>query len=117
MRSFSFAAAVAVLVMSGQALAATCPATGDIEQRANSSGGFLYAAKGNWRGENPMAAEGDLKTFKFVNAKITSDSVICRYEGGTAAFLSMSRPTTGKATGSAWKDNTCEGEVGSCAFD
>lgn len=117
MRSFSLAAAVAVLVMSEQALAATCPATSDIEQRASESGGFLYAAKGNWRGENPSAGKEDLPTLKFVNAKITDQAVICRYEGGTAAFLSLSRPTTAKATGSAWKNNTCEGEVGSCAFD
>lgn len=116
MRMFSLVAVVAALAMSGQALAETCPSAGDIAQQANKSGGFLYAAKGNWRGENPMATEGDLKTFKFVNAKITDKSVICRYEGGTEAFLSLSRPTTATPDGSAWKDNSCEGDLASCSF-
>ncbi|MDG9884770.1 hypothetical protein N7650_18200 [Pseudomonas sp. GD04058] len=116
MRIF-FAAAVAVLVMSGQALAETCPVPGDIAQRANATGGFLYAAQGNWRGENPTAVEGDLKSLRFVNAKITDKSVICRYEGGTEAFLSLSRPTTATPAGSAWKDGACEGDAASCSFN
>lgn len=117
MRKFFLVAAVAVLAVSGAASAETCPGPGDIAQKANEAGGFLYAAKGNWRGENPMAVEGDLETLKFVNAKITDNSVVCRYEGGSKAFLSMSRPTAATPAGSAWKDKSCEGDITSCSFN
>ena len=116
MRISILVSAVVLATAATAATAATCPAPGSITQSAAGTG-FNYAAPGGWKGENPMADEGDLKGFKFDSAKVTDSAVVCRYISGDEGFVSLSLQGAKSPDGSGWKDKACAGgDVSSCAF-
>lgn len=116
MHKHALAITALTLLLTGQAFAATCPSATKITQKPDGQG-YSYSAEGGWAGDNPMADEKDLKTFKFVGAKLTDKSVICRYEADGEGGASLSVASVKQADGSAWKGGECvASDVGACAF-
>lgn len=110
------ATSVLALLMAGNAIAATCPSASGITQKEEGQG-YAYSAEGGWKGDNPMASAEDLKSFKFVGAKVTDRSVICRYEGDNDGGASLALAGVRQVDGNGWKDGECTaGDVTACAF-
>lgn len=94
--------AALTLVGASCAAAATCPKVDTFKQNAGNYGGFEYTATTadgqKWTGEDPHAAESDLKTlvFKRVTLLAKDPYVACEYEGGDKAGVRMT-PDPAKA--------------------
>ncbi|MBJ9974511.1 hypothetical protein IAE35_08045 [Pseudomonas sp. S75] len=93
--------ALLALLMSGSALAATCPEPKDIQEAAQQSTqdgfeGYEYSAdKGKWKGFAPNAddqgtKEIQLETLTLQNSREGDKSVICRYQDAKGGALSIS---------------------------
>ncbi|WP_369987270.1 hypothetical protein [Pseudomonas xanthosomatis] len=110
------ATSVLTLLMAGNAVAATCPSASSITQKEEGQG-YAYSAEGGWKGDNPMASVEDLQSFKFVGAKVTDKSVICRYEGDNHGGASLALAGARQADGDGWKNGECKAsDEAACAF-
>ncbi|QXI36868.1 hypothetical protein [Pseudomonas xantholysinigenes] len=105
------------LFMVGNAVAATCPNPPAEITETKDGQGYAYSAEGGWKGDNPMGNAGDKDTFKFTGAKITTTSVICRYEGDNDGGTSLTLAGAKQADGDGWKNGECaSSNVKVCTF-
>jgi hypothetical protein len=117
MRTITYTACAALLLLTGNAMAQTCPHPSNITQNAGDNG-YTYSAKGGWVGDNPMGNHEDLQSMKFTGAKITDTSVICRYEAEELGGASLSIQARKQPTGDGWNSNRecTKSDVKACAF-
>ncbi|PMV17971.1 MULTISPECIES: DUF3757 domain-containing protein [unclassified Pseudomonas] len=114
---------IAMLAVVGNAYATTmtCPAVASISQTKEGSG-YAYVASApdakRWVGENPMAADDDLKKVHFKMASIQKEFVACDYEGKDDAAVRMSLKVMAKPVGKAWTGSICKNVSESvCTFE
>lgn len=93
--------ALVALLMMGNAVAATCPASKDIKEASAPSSedgfeGYAYTAEnGKWRGFAPNpdddgTKEVELETLKLHSANNPDNPTVCRYTDGKGGGLSLS---------------------------
>ncbi|WP_421535077.1 hypothetical protein [Pseudomonas marginalis] len=114
---------ITMLALVGNAYATTmtCPAVANISQTKDGSG-YAYVASApdakQWKGENPMAGDNDLKKVHFKMVSIEKGFVACDYEGKDDAAVRMTLKVMAKPVGNAWNANTCKNASESaCTFE
>ncbi|MBC3411818.1 DUF3757 domain-containing protein [Pseudomonas sp. SWRI107] len=107
MLKFTLFPAVALLLVAGQAVAQSCPEASTVTQKPEGTG-FAYMAAGGWTGENPMADEHDLKTFKFTAVKIKEGAVLCDYEADERGGARMQLKASKQPAKGNWSNNFCK---------
>ncbi|MBA1190404.1 DUF3757 domain-containing protein [Pseudomonas entomophila] len=117
MRTLVLAACFSAFTFAGQANAMTCPEPSQITQ-AEQADKIVYTAPGNWEGDTPMGQPEALASFRFTGSKMTSTSVICRYEADNDGGTRLALPEPKKAVGAHWMNMECKsGSVYDCLFE
>ncbi|CAI3807150.1 hypothetical protein GLGCALEP_04513 [Pseudomonas sp. MM221] len=100
--------AFTTLAYAGGALADSCPNASDITQKPMGQG-FAYTAPGGWSGDNPVADEGDIKSFKFTAVKLNTEVALCDFEGsGPMAGARLALREAKTPDQGDWKDGFCK---------